>query len=568
MLQVSTGKFFKHEAHETLRRAILYTNYRIFHDVELPTLVGRLLPAFGAHGLGALTCEIIERMQKIPGGPYPGEMVATSGTTLINDFAAIVSFALDITCTPDIDLAGRLTSSELPSLGADLVPQKFIPRMFDRSVNWQPADPNRLERFVADLMALERKSYEAAMRAIRRYVIGSHRISDDVNLAYALFVMSMESLAQKFDGFDPAWGDYDQAKRRRIDEALGSADEATADRVRTAILDNEHVALARRFREFTLAHLTPGFFRGEAESAVGAVSRPDLSIALRQAYSIRSGFVHHLEDIPRLLVGIEGFHETMEVDGQPTLTFAGLSRVARHVIHTFIARGPKVETEEFDWMKDVPGKLTMRTAPEYWIANPQGYEVATARLYLEGFMGQVIARLKQPSAIVTNIQPVLAKIETLVPSLAKPAQRLPMLVLYFIFNCFVSEDRRSIKFPALIDAHKADFETPSVPGLAAHFVTGQDPDWSLPEMEALHAKYFSERHHVDTISLGRLLEATFSLYVAEQNRQAGNADRARELIAFAVEACPRHQPLRDFELALTPEVLPLSTRASMERSTP
>src|SRR5450631_4096146 len=113
MLQVSTGKFFKYEAHETLRRAILYTNYRIFHDVELTTLVGRLLPAFGAHGLGALTCEIIERMQKMPGGPYSGEMVATSGTTLINDFAAIVSFALEITCTPDIDLAGRLTSSEL-----------------------------------------------------------------------------------------------------------------------------------------------------------------------------------------------------------------------------------------------------------------------------------------------------------------------------------------------------------------------------------------------------------------------------------------------------------------------
>src|SRR5262249_29000532 len=48
--------------------------------------------------------------------------------------------------------------------------------------------------------------------------------------------------------------------------------------------------------------------------------------ALRQAYSIRSSYLHHLKDIPRLLVGIEGFHETMVVDGQPTLTFAGLAR--------------------------------------------------------------------------------------------------------------------------------------------------------------------------------------------------------------------------------------------------
>jgi hypothetical protein len=81
-------------------------------------------------------------------------------------------------------------------------------------------DNERLNHFMSDLLALERKSYEAAMRAIRRYVIGAHRISDDVNLAYALFVMSIESLAQEFDGFEPVWEDYDQSKRQRIDDAL------------------------------------------------------------------------------------------------------------------------------------------------------------------------------------------------------------------------------------------------------------------------------------------------------------------------------------------------------------
>jgi hypothetical protein len=556
MLQVSTGKFFKHEAYETLRRAIFYTNYRIFHDdARLETLVGSLQPAFGAHGLGALTCEIIERIQKIPGGPHPGEMVATSGVTLINDFAAIVSFALDITCTTDLDLARRLTSSELPSLGADLVPQKYIPRKFDRSVHWQPVDPDRLQRFVADLMGLERQSYEAAIRAIRRYVIGTHRISDDVNLAYALFVMSMESLAQEFDEFDPAWSDYDQVKRRRIDEALSAANETTADKVRAAILANEHVALARRFREFALAHVGPSFFREEVETAVGAISRPDLSIALRQAYSIRSSYVHHLKDIPRLLVGIDGFHETMEVDGQPTLTFAGLSRVARHVISSFVARAPKVETEEFDWMKDVPGKLTMRAAPEYWIANPQGFEVTTARQYLEAFMGQVVGRLSQPSATITDISPVLVKIEKLLPGLAKPAQRLPMLALYLIFNFFAPENFRSDSYPGIVDVYKADFDAPSIPSLAAHLATGQDPHWSLPAMEALQAKYFGERHHSDMLSLGRLLEAALTLRLAEQNRVAGNVTRARELISFAVEVCPKHKGLRDFEASLQREDL-------------
>ena len=550
MLQISTGKFFKHEAYETLRRAIYYTNYRVFRDDRIETQVGSLQPVVGVHGLGALTCEIIERIQKLPGGPYSGEIIATGGETLINDFAAVVSFALNITCTTDLDLARRLVANERPSLGADLVPQKYVPRMFDRAVNWQQSDSDHLQRFVADLVALERKSYEGAMRAIRRYVVGAHRISDDVNLAYALFVMSMESLAQNFDGFEPTWDDYDQEKRRRIDEALGETSESTVDKVHTAVLANEHVAIARRFREFALAHVGPHFFREEAEKAAGAISRPDLSIALRRAYSIRSRYVHHLEDIPRLLVGIEGFHETMTVDGEPTLTFAGLARVARHVIETFVARAPKTETEEFDWMKDLPGKLTMQMAPQHWIGNPQGFDATTAQQYLAAFIGQLVTRLLQPSATLTDIRPVLTKIEALVPGLAKPAQRLPMLALHFIFNFVASEDFRSAGYPKLIETYKSDFETPSTISLAAHLVTGQNPDWPLPAMEELHAAYFRERHYANTLKLGRILEAAFTLMLAEQNRAAGDFTRARQLVACAVETCPKHAGLRNFEASI------------------
>jgi hypothetical protein len=555
MLQVSTGKFFKHEAYETLRRAIYYTNYRLFRDEQLDTLVGSLQPVVGVHGLGALTCEIIERIQKLPGGPYPGEVTATSGDTLINDFAAIVSFALDITCTTDLDLARRLVASERPSLGADLVPQKYIPRMFNRVVNWQREDNDRLQRFVADLMALERKSYEGAMRAIRRYVIGAHRISDDVNLAYALFVMSMESLAQEFDEFAPTWDDYDQNKRRRIDEALAEASDLTADKVRAAILTNEHVAIARRFREFVFAHVGPTFFREEGDEAVNAVSRPDLSIALQQAYSIRSSYVHHLKNIPRLVFGIEGFHETIMVDGKPILTFAGLARVARHVINTFVSHAPKTESEDFDWMKDLPGTVSMHMAAQYWIGNPQGYDAKTAQRYLAAFIGQVVERLLQPTATVTDIRPVLERIEALVPGLAKPAQRLPMLALYLIFNFYAPEDVRSAEYPQLVETYSGDLETPSIVSLAAHLVTGQNPDWTLPEMDELHARYFRQRHHANTLELGRILEAAFTLRLAEQNRATGNVARARELIAFAVETCPKHAGLQSFEGSIEPDGL-------------
>ena len=310
------------------------------------------------------------------------------------------------------------------------------------------------------------------------------------------------------------------------------------------------MAIARRFREFALAHVGPSFFREEAEKATGAISRPDLSIALRQAYSIRSRYVHHLEDIPRLLVGIEGFHETMAVDGEPTLTFAGLARVARHVIGTFVARAPKTEKEEFDWMKDLPGKLTMQMASQYWIGNPQSFDATTAQQYLIAFIGQVVGRLLQPSATITDIRPVLEKVEALVPGLAKPAQRLPMLTLHFIFNFLAPEDFRSAGYPMLIETYKEDFETPSIISLAAHLVTGQNPDWPLPVMEELYERYLHERHHANSLELGRILEAAFTLMLAELNRVAGDFVRARELVACAVETCPKHAGLQTFEASL------------------
>jgi hypothetical protein len=548
MLQISTRKFFKGEAYETLRRAIYYTNYRIIREDELiETQAGSLQPVIGIHGLGALTCEIIERIEKLPGGPYSGEVIATGGDTLINDFAAIVSFALNVTCTDDLELARRLVANERPSLGVALVPQKYVPRMFDRAVNWRQGDTEYLQGFVSDLMALERKSYEGAMRAIRRYVVGAHRISDDVNLAYALFVMSIESLAQKFDGFAPVWDDYDQNKRRPVDEALGGIPQAAANKVRAAVLASEHVAIARRFREFALAYVDPGFFREETEAVVNAVSRPDLSIALRQAYSIRSSYVHHLKDIPRLLVGINGFHETMVVDGQPALTFAGLTRVARHVIKTFVARAPKMEKEDFDWRRELPGTLKMQMAPELWIGNPHGFDAVTAQQYLVAFIGQVVRHLLEPSAQLMDIRPVLEKVEVIATGLAKPAQRLPMLALYFIFNNFAPENCRTAGYPGLIETYKSDFEAPSIISLVAHLLTDQKPDWSLPLMEGLYESYFRERHYANTLDMGRILEAAFTLSLAEQNRAEGDLTRARELIAFAVETCPGHVGLRTFE---------------------
>jgi hypothetical protein len=314
-----------------------------------------------------------------------------------------------VTCTPDPDLTRRLLLAERPSLGIEAVPSRFIRRMFDKDVHARDGEAAALAAFITQLIGLDRERFVGVMRAIRQFVIGSHRLADDLNLAYTLFVTSIESLAQGFDGHVAEWSDYDSRKRNKIDEALKDASDEVAGGVRDAVLSNEHVALARRFRDFAMAHVAPSFFREEAAGAQGPIGRPDLRIALQQAYTIRSGYVHLLRDVPRQLT-ISDFPEATEVDKKETLSFAGLSRLARHIIMQFIARGCTVERETFNYRGELPGIVTVKLSPEYWVASIGGFDHKSAPVRLSAFLEQISAAvlLRQKDAKLTDLRPCRA----------------------------------------------------------------------------------------------------------------------------------------------------------------
>jgi hypothetical protein len=557
MLQIITEKFFPPgERYETLHRAIFYTNYRVMRGEKIITPVGTLLPSSGLHSLATLTCEMLERQEKHPDGPKSGVFIATSGDDLLNDFAAVISFFLNVTCTPDPDLTRRLLLAERPSLGIEAVPSRFIRRMFDKDVHARDGEAAALAAFITQLIGLERETFVGAMRAIRQFVIGSHRLADDLNLAYTLFVTSIESLAQGFDGHVAEWSDYDSRKRNKIDDALKDASDEVAAGVRDAVLSNEHVALARRFRDFAMAHVAPSFFREEAAGAQGPIGRPDLPIALQQAYTIRSGYVHLLRDVPRQLT-MSGFPEATEVDDKETLSFAGLSRLARHIIMQFIARGRTVEREAFDYRRELPGIVTVKLSPEYWVASTGGFDHKTAPVRLAAFLEQITAAvlLHQKDAKLTDLRPILSMVEDLVPGLRKPSQRLPMLTLYFLFHQLAGHEFSCKQWPALFEKYKADFDAPTIESFVAHLITGYRVDWTLEQLEELHKTYFKTRHTAGVTKIGLLLEAALSLYLAEVNRVAANDARARALAAFAVDSHPGHAALRAYEASLPAELV-------------
>ena len=556
MLQISSGKFFDaKDCWETPHRGVFYTNCSFIEQDPIVTLVGSILPVKRSGDLRVMTFEVSERLPKMPGGPHAGEQIASNGDSLIQDFSAILSFGLKAIVTPDQYLGQRLLFADRPALGMDALPGQYVSRIFDKEIRFQSAEIADIQAFIVTLIGLGRKHYSAALRAIQRYVTAMHRLADDLELAYTLLVASIESLAQEFDEFTPTWSDYDPAKRKRIDTALGNASVEDADSVRRAILGIEHIAAGKRFREFTMGHLPPSFFRRDATNQTSPAGRADLNIALRSAYDIRSKYVHTLTPLPKNLKGMPGYNDLMILDGSPTLTFQGLSRVARQIIHEFVEHSPQVDHESYAFEQDIPGRLTLQLAPSMWIHLADRLTVSNAREFLNGYLALLTGCFMHGQDQRSDLRPVLRKIESLVPGVNKPQQRMPMLTLYYLFSNTCPPELHPVSQKFLLSYYR-DYFSPSIEGLLVHLWSEAKPIWSIEESDHLLHMYMAQRYHKNGLNAGPLFGAWMALYVAELRRGSGNEDRCRELVSEAVENFPGMKGLSELETKIKTGPIP------------
>lgn len=552
MLQINSGKLYPNGVgRQNQLRGVLYTNLAIagLDDKPIETPAGNLLPTDASGSPNALVYELTERMED--GRIAAGVLISHGVQPYLYDFGALVSFVLNVTCTPSFELASRLLSGKR-TLGVMTPASKLIKRVFDPVIWCQPADAALLTSFTTDLIGLRRKSFLAVIKAIRTYVTGLHRVAEDVELAYTLLIASIESLAQDFDGHEGRWIDYDESKRKRIDDALRDADTETALRVKTALIEIEHLALSRRFRDFAFHYIDPSYFREGAVDRVGVLGRLDMRDALKEAYQLRSRYVHKLKRLPDHLSIDMSYGEGARVEHRTFLTLEGLARVARHVIMEFVAREPKVETELYDFSLERHGIVRGQLAPEYWIGRPEALAADSGRVWLEGFLQQFAAHL-QSGAKMTDLTAALSKVVTMLPTLSEK-QRLPFLVLYCLYGQIVPAENQPPNFKEIVWQHQAQIAAPSVESLAAYLLVNVPCGWTLETHQEEHDQYFRQRNGAKGFRAPAVFEAGFTLALAERYRLAGDAEHAQGLLAFAAENSPYFASLRELELQFNPDV--------------
>lgn len=548
MLQINSGKLYPNGVRRTNElRGVLYSNLFLMQmeDRAIVTQAGRLLQAEATNLPRPIIYEVTEQFDDELG---VGILMSHGVQPYLQDFAAVVSFVLRVTCTPDPDLCTRLLSDKR-SLGVQTPPAKLVRKVFDKEILFHKNDDELLNGFVDDLIGLERKSFLAVMRAIRTYVTGLHRIADDLELAYTLMVASLESLAQDFDGHTAQWSDYEQGRRQRIDQALKDADEVTAGRVRDAILKGEHVALKRRFREFVLAHLPDSYFL--ESGPVGAPGRLDLRDALNEAYNLRSKYVHRLQNLPQMLDTNLSYRETIRSGHATFLTLEGLARVARHVILQFVARQPKCQTEHYDYHLERFGIMSAEMASQYWIWQPAGFIKGQCRKYFSALLGQVAACMLTKQTI-TNMREICAKIEDILPGLGREDQRASAAI-YILFNSFLKQNDRPTRFAEVNEQCVKILTDPSIEALCFHLLFGITPTWTLASQREVLDTYFEMRNQKSGLRVPELFEAGMVLSLAERYRGSGEIPHAKALMDFAAVNILHAGPLAELAAGFDPK---------------
>lgn len=284
------------------------------------------------------------------------------------------------------------------------------------------------------------------MRAIRTVVDATYLVAQDPGLAYTLFVASLESLAQTATAPDELWdwANYDPVKRALIEPALEGLDLEQADRVRAAVLAADQLSLGRRFRSFTLDHVGPSFYRAEAVGASEPIRASDLLATLSLAYGFRSKNVHTLEVLPPERWMMAGRADTSVADGRRVLSLEGLNRLCRHVIAEFVWRSPAGIDPKFNYRDNLPGTMKVRLASQYWAGHSETFTVDSAPVYLGGVLRMLLGFLSGTAGqdAFHDMTEVLAKIEKLLPELAKPTNRVALVAIYALLHYFIEPGSR------------------------------------------------------------------------------------------------------------------------------
>jgi hypothetical protein len=557
VLQIVTGMYFREGVprHTTVHRAVFYTNSMTLRPDPIDLPVGRLLYDT-SHGdkVSAVTIEATEELEAQRPDGTPEMTVSVGGRELLDDLAAVVAFALDVSFTRSPYQLDRIVPPMQQGQPYLRGAAGILARTFDPGVFIPPDSFEDARAFMVRLLALRRPAFDAAIRAIRRIVDASMLVADDPTSAYTQYVAALESFTPIATYPEPRadWDKYDGSKRKIVEAALTGLPAAQADRVRAAVLQVDQLSLRARFAACALAHVTPSFHREDAVEALRPIRAVDLPRALDIAYQFRSRNVHTLQTLAPELWNATLRADTLPFEGTPALSLQGLKRLARHVAREFVLRAGTGVDEHFDYRAHLPGRLTLQMAPQYWIHYADGLTPDRVPQIVEGFIDLLIPLLggRADAEPLPDMRSVLERAEQMLAGDTRPQVRQPLAVMYLLWHAVMSGEFHRPRAAEHSQRYESDLDDPSMYGFVIRALIRHEIEWTTEQLLTLvderHAN-LSRRKGTD-VPLPSRLDAALLIAAADRVWEEDTA-RALTLIGRAVEHLPGDAVLIAIEAA-------------------
>lgn len=525
MLQIISGKFFTSDDRERHPgKGITYSNYSWIGPIT--TSIASIEPVyFSSSNVTPYVISYLNQIEK------DGLLIRVGDPEIVHQFQLLCIFGLRAYFNVDRDKVD-VNCREVPKTSNDnFLPSKFTTRFFEPKINGKQEEIAEFIRLVNHTIGLPRKTYEIVMTCMENFTNSLQSINYNLDLAYSMMVYSLEALSQSFDGYRPTWKDYDQSIAKRLEAEFCNLESNIAENIKQILLQSSHQKLQKRFIDFVMSHVKDSYFLEEAMEQTGAIKKSELLRALKNAYNMRSKYVHELQQIPRQMHHPHiGKGDLFYLGNDVYFTYNGLTRLAYHVIKNFILDQAIIETEKFDWRRSLPGVITLNLSPEYWVWKHENFIPDQVFGRLSGFLEQFQAFLTNRKPI-SNLSDLVEKLEGLIKdSKVQENQKHAMVCIILLF--LFAFDRN--QFHAKCHEYRKYLEVCTIEKMIFDILLAGSLSDNANSCETEYKKYLKNKFSKCSLKIPDLIELCIIVDLANRFLQDNNISKYQEWMKFAI----------------------------------
>lgn len=542
MLQVISKKFFKSDNyHRTKEKYIIYSNVNLFHKVETEIATLERIETFRGITTYVLMFENVLEYQKDP----RFQLVSVGQKQIVEDLIACFSFFFNGVFSVEKDFVEKLLRSSPQNVCDTILPQKLLPQIFMRDIEINENKSDLLNEFLNNLVGLPNQKYIKVITSIRQLHEAIVTVSNNVNLAYTMIVASIESLATKLDDYTTTWQDcLTRSKRReRLDDILSQVEDEIVEEIRKVIIEDTHPQLSLRYKNFILKYINESYYEEKITEGIIRCKESQLNTAINNSYNIRSSYIHALDEIPSF-IKIAGNREVFNDDNKSFFSFIGLIRLTKFVINRYIELEEKLEKEDLNYFKYLPGSIEVKVASEYWIGNEEGYTNNAAKQYYQGLI-EFISKGEYKEKGFIDLRKVCIKIERIIKGENNKEKKAYMLYFYLLYNYMVSEMYRCNNLEKIETKYECLIEEKSIENMILYTILGAKFPWNLKVIQEIYDEYDNSRNNTNTLSIPYKLELCLILEIANFAYEENENDLLGKYINKAFKESPDDELIKE-----------------------